>query len=48
MTSQEADANEAIFLAKCKQELMLIRAEQGTEKERLQRVFERKEKETKV
>lgn len=45
MTSAEADANEAVFLAKCKRELAAIHAEQGTERERLQRVFERKERE---
>lgn len=48
MTSTEADANEAAFLIKCKSLLRELEVDKGTEKERLQRVFERKEWEVRV
>ena len=47
MTSFEADANEAVFLGKCKQELAAIRAEQMSERDRLERIFVEKESEAK-
>ena len=45
MISFEAYANEAVFLARCKQELAAIRSEQMSERERLERIFVERERE---